>query len=343
MNSRAIPSPERRRRSAGNEELPLPDSFARIPHARRQPHPDALEILENSPASTKTAASRRRRPRTANDPPPSYPSPLEEFPARLKFPDATSARSISSSAGGARVRDVSSSKGAAYPSFPSAGELLESKKWAKSATKSHRSAATDRDTAYDTASESGASVLSAFHPGPSAGLRERDGAKLELAKSNSPLRRWARWMRKSGKSHWSLFVAILLVMWVKWSISLGSYSGARSSLSSFRAIVYFVVSQVLPNHRYEAISKRNDTGFRLPPRPSPRPFSLLRIRQFPFRSPSGTSTISPTGDSTTRRSPPIIPSSSALLLVFPPGPPPLSNCDRRRVLRLARLRNGRVE
>lgn len=87
----------------------------------------------------------------------------------------------------------------------------------------------DPRTREDAISESGMSIASTFNPTH----RPRDSdAKAKLAaQTNSPLRVWARWMRKSGKDKWSLPVAIAVVLWVKWTISLGSYSGSWLDLS----------------------------------------------------------------------------------------------------------------
>lgn len=38
-------------------------------------------------------------------------------------------------------------------------------------------------------------------------------------------RRWVRWMHKEGIKHWILPCVLLTATWVKWAVSLGSYSG----------------------------------------------------------------------------------------------------------------------
>lgn len=97
-----------------------------------------------------------------------------------------------------------------------------------SRTKSRRSMVSEREGTTDAGeivSESGASVVSAFRrEGGDVFAKER--VKSTRRQTDSPLRRGASWMVKSGKSRWSLLIAIVLVLWVKWTVGLGSYSGA---------------------------------------------------------------------------------------------------------------------
>lgn len=189
INSRA--SPKRARRSSSNQEIPFPISQTTHSAAAHSIQQDSLyEVLAPSPASTKSKLNSRRRP----DPPPSYQRP--------------------------------------YQAFSSAGEASK-KSSAHLTTRETKSKTSRHSVAYESASESGQSVLSAFHPhSRAAGLREREGvkeqAKLSRNQTNSALRKVASWMRKSGKSNLSILIAILLVLWVKFSVSLGSYSGAET-------------------------------------------------------------------------------------------------------------------
>ncbi|KAK4703792.1 hypothetical protein P7C70_g2429, partial [Phenoliferia sp. Uapishka_3] len=76
------------------------------------------------------------------------------------------------------------------------------------------------------ASESGASVFSNFVP--PGGRSQRGHASAELSaqdRTSSPLRVWARWIRRSGKSGWTLPVVVAAALLVKFGVGLGNYSG----------------------------------------------------------------------------------------------------------------------
>jgi hypothetical protein len=75
---------------------------------------------------------------------------------------------------------------------------------------------------HTTASESGlSSALSTFRSTP---RRDRAGRERRTD-SDSLLRRLARWMSKTGKHRTGTWVVFALVVWIKWSVALGSYSG----------------------------------------------------------------------------------------------------------------------
>lgn len=50
-------------------------------------------------------------------------------------------------------------------------------------------------------------------------------SKVTLVGDHSMGRRWIRWMHKNGLKEWVIPSAIVASIWIRWGISLGSYSG----------------------------------------------------------------------------------------------------------------------
>lgn len=99
----------------------------------------------------------------------------------------------------------------------------------------------------DSASESGASVLSAFGRPP--GHRERRESRKEAREvervreerakakhaTDSPLRRASRWLHQNNSGRAALWIGIALVVVVKCCVGLGGYSGEHASSSRCRS------------------------------------------------------------------------------------------------------------
>ncbi|KAG8825723.1 Glucosyltransferase-like protein [Serendipita sp. 401] len=60
-----------------------------------------------------------------------------------------------------------------------------------------------------------------------AGNSKQKGAKVS-GLNDSLARRWVRWMHKNKLKGWVLPIQILLALWVKWAVGLGSYSGENT-------------------------------------------------------------------------------------------------------------------
>jgi hypothetical protein len=256
----------------------------------------------------------RQRPFSSHDPPP-YPLPSARHASTSRKSNNPSSTSL---------RSASTPTRHTFQPFPP----LDAALWdpPRTAGKTRRSVLSDHPTA-DTASESGASVLSAFHPTkPRRAVRVKEQRRAAKELTDSPLRRWVRWIEHGGSPTKSLFIAVAFALLIKWSIGLASYSG---KFVSVRLALYTHLrrnSQQAPaHHHYEATLKLNDTGS-----PSLRPPSLSRSftpplpSPCPFRPRAGTPTISPTGVSTTLPSPHTTPSSSASSLVSLLEPHPSS-------------------
>ncbi|BGP11435.1 Glucosyltransferase-like protein [Rhodotorula toruloides] len=95
-------------------------------------------------------------------------------------------------------------------------------------------------TGWDSASESGLSVLSAFplavderkaraaRKAEAQERRRRDKERAVKAQeaTDSPLRRWARWMLEQPTlARWAVLLSVAVVVLVKWWTGLGGYSG----------------------------------------------------------------------------------------------------------------------
>lgn len=121
-------------------------------------------------------------------------------------------------------------------------------------------------TGWDSASESGLSVLSAFplavderkaRAARKVEARERRRRDKERAikaqeATDSPLRRWARWMlEQPSLARSAVVLSVAAVVLAKWSAGLGGYSGALRRLCSFPCFCsHFIatpqVSRILP-------------------------------------------------------------------------------------------------
>ena len=55
-------------------------------------------------------------------------------------------------------------------------------------------------------------------------------AKEHAEREGEFARRWIGWMHKEGIKHWILPCVLLTATWIKWAISLGSYSGRMSRI-----------------------------------------------------------------------------------------------------------------
>ncbi|GAA5942645.1 hypothetical protein JCM10213_005931 [Rhodosporidiobolus nylandii] len=138
--------------------------------------------------------------------------------------------------------------GAPNPSY----DLLRARTQARTPSAAHsnasRTSRRSRLGAEDTASESGMSVLSAFAPQDYEAEKARrkaarekrraERAARELEKTvdgeakgksevtDSPLRRWSRWVSEQPALRpYAVVVAVLAVVLVKWCVGLGGYSG----------------------------------------------------------------------------------------------------------------------
>lgn len=117
-----------------------------------------------------------------------------------------------------------------YQSMP----LGQVASWASATalSESRTSRKTTRRTAgpYDTASESGMSIMSALHPKlqhatTSSNDVSRERRRMLRAYTDSPLRRWAKWIEPRLGGPAAVILALSTVILVKWVVGLGSYSG----------------------------------------------------------------------------------------------------------------------
>lgn len=183
-----------------------------------------------------TATTTLRRSNEGLPPPPAYNhSTSSMISSSKKYPTSTTgSRSIAYSQAGAPRQRVSADQVYSDSKLSSNWTHLERP---STRTRSHRSGVSDRSRDVDRtreddecASESAFSAVSAFRRGgdETRGVRS-SGASSSRRQTDSPLRRLSKWMIKSGKSKWSLVVGIALVLWVKWSIGLGNYSGQSNA------------------------------------------------------------------------------------------------------------------
>lgn len=60
-------------------------------------------------------------------------------------------------------------------------------------------------------------------------LAEQDKGRPGIGRvegiNSSFARRWVRWMSRHGMDNWVLPIEILAMLWIKWAVGLGSYSG----------------------------------------------------------------------------------------------------------------------
>ncbi|GAA5911465.1 hypothetical protein JCM6882_005009 [Rhodosporidiobolus microsporus] len=199
--------------------------------------------------ASKPRSSRRREASPSAASSSTY--PFQPFPSPFPHPSSSSA-ALPASESLLRARTAART--------PSAAHSLHSHQ--------SRTSTRDRDGAggagtrsqgqgqgWDTASESGMSVLSAFAPDAARAREDRErrraerrlrrreerhqeeerlseGTRDEKSRSkrddptDSPLRRWARWtLDQPQLKPWALVLAVVGVVLVKWCVGLGGYSG----------------------------------------------------------------------------------------------------------------------
>ncbi|KAI5478755.1 alpha-1,3-glucosyltransferase, glycosyltransferase family 57 protein [Pseudohyphozyma bogoriensis] len=215
---------ERRRRRSPSPPLLAPTAIR--PH-EQQHQPERLLFPSSSHASLKAPTA------SPVDPPP--------YPHKRKHREhstAPSVRSVSTGAGGgapiSRQLPLPRAASAASSSYqPLAFPSLTDKKSRSSLVSDSRPSRHPRAPTDGAASESGASVLSAFRPAARL-ARDGDGdersrRKQKKQSTDSPLRAFVKWLARTGlATRWQLAVVLGVIVAVKCAVGLGGYSGANT-------------------------------------------------------------------------------------------------------------------
>lgn len=231
--------PKSRRRPTSPEDFTLPTS------PQHQSSRQFQNVAKDSTAAT-AGVPRTRTVSVPSDPPPyglstATPIKLHDSLSRKQHLAAPQSRNILPASVTGSVRSVST--GTPFTRHRTTGKdafqpfsHLDATTPVNIAPGSQRSRLSSRVKATNTsrkgggdesASESGASVLSAFlGPGrEERPLKKEGGDSAKRRQTNSPLRAWARWMTKSGKEGFAMAAVVGVVLLVKCLVSLGSYSG----------------------------------------------------------------------------------------------------------------------
>lgn len=88
--------------------------------------------------------------------------------------------------------------------------------------------------------------LSSFGSVLLQGIPSLTRARLPAEHEDGLARRSVRWMHKHGMKHWTTLCAVLVAVWVRWTVGLGSYSGTSPSPKSHSLRLMLLTGQGTP-------------------------------------------------------------------------------------------------